>query len=109
MILLVGRDLDEPEQLRSIFRRALMAPLGMMSFGAIVIWYLCCRTALKRIDSLSETSSQIMAGDLSRRLPVSGAGDEFDRLSENLNTMLDRIAALNEGLKQVSDNIAHDL
>src|SRR5690606_29977369 len=47
--------------------------------------------------------------DLARRLPVNGSGDEFDRLSENLNAMLDRIAALNEGLKQVSDNIAHDL
>ena len=50
-----------------------------------------------------------MGGDLSGRLPVTGAGDEFDRLSENLNTMLARIAELNEGLKQVSDNIAHDL
>ena len=50
-----------------------------------------------------------MGGDLSGRLPVTGAGDEFDRLSENLNTMLARIAGLNEGLRQVSDNIAHDL
>jgi signal transduction histidine kinase len=50
-----------------------------------------------------------MGGDLAGRLPVTGAGDEFDRLSENLNTMLTRIAGLNEGLKQVSDNIAHDL
>ena len=50
-----------------------------------------------------------MGGDLSGRLPVTGAGDEFDRLSENLNVMLARIADLNEGLKQVSDNIAHDL
>lgn len=50
-----------------------------------------------------------MGGDLSGRLPVTGAGDEFDRLSENLNAMLARIAMLNEGLKQVSDNIAHDL
>ncbi|TJV93478.1 MAG: HAMP domain-containing histidine kinase, partial [Mesorhizobium sp.] len=52
---------------------------------------------------------RIMGGDLSGRLPVTGAGDEFDRLSENLNSMLARIATLNEGLKQVSDNIAHDL
>jgi signal transduction histidine kinase len=64
---------------------------------------------LKRIDSLSDAGRRIMGGDLSGRLPVTGAGDEFDRLSENLNSMLARIAALNEGLKQVSDNIAHDL
>jgi signal transduction histidine kinase len=50
-----------------------------------------------------------MGGDLSGRLPVTGSGDEFDRLSENLNVMLARIARLNDGLKQVSDNIAHDL
>jgi signal transduction histidine kinase len=50
-----------------------------------------------------------MAGDLSGRLEVTSAGDEFDRLAENLNTMLDRIEHLMQGLKDVSDNIAHDL
>ncbi|MCT7376046.1 sensor histidine kinase [Chelativorans salis] len=109
MILLVGRDLGEPERFRNVVRNALMAALGMMGFGALLIWYFVGRRALKRIDNVSAASRQIMGGDLSRRLPVSGAGDEFDRLSENLNAMLDRIAALNEGLKQVSANIAHDL
>ena len=50
-----------------------------------------------------------MAGDRNERLPVTGAGDEFDRLSENLNAMLDRINRLDVGIKQMSDNIAHDL
>lgn len=109
MILLVGRDLGEPERFREVVRNALVAALGMMGFGAVLIWYFVGRRALRRIDSVSEASRQIMGGDLSRRLPVSGAGDEFDRLSENLNAMLERIAALNEGLKQVSANIAHDL
>jgi signal transduction histidine kinase len=81
----------------------------MMGLGALLIWFFVGRRALKRIDSLSEASRRIMGGDLSGRLPVSGSGDEFDRLSENLNAMLARIAMLNEGLKQVSDNIAHDL
>jgi signal transduction histidine kinase len=58
---------------------------------------------------MSGASQRIMAGDLSQRLPTSGSGDEFDRLSESLNTMLGRIEKLDEGLKQVSDNIAHDL
>lgn len=109
MILLVGRDLREPEQFRRVVRRALVAALGMMGLGALMIWYFVGRRALKRIDSVSEAGSQIMGGDMERRLPVSGAGDEFDRLSESLNAMLDRIATLNEGLKQVSDNISHDL
>jgi signal transduction histidine kinase len=50
-----------------------------------------------------------MAGDLSGRLPVTGIGDELDRLASNLNVMLERIEALMRGLKEVSDNIAHDL
>jgi signal transduction histidine kinase len=109
MIVLVGRDLGEPEQFRLIVRRALVVALGMMGLGALLIWYFVGRRALKRIDSVSEASRRIMGGDLSGRLPVTGAGDEFDRLSANLNAMLARIGTLNEGLKQVSDNIAHDL
>jgi signal transduction histidine kinase len=109
MIMLIGRDLSEPERFRAVVQRALMVALGIMGLGALAIWYFVGRRALKRIDSVSEASAHIMEGDLTRRLPVTGAGDEFDRLSENLNAMLARIASLNEGLKQVSDNIAHDL
>lgn len=109
MILMVGRDLGEPERFRSVVQRSLMVALGMMAVGGLLIWYFVGRRALKRIDDVSEASRRIMGGDLSGRLPVTGAGDEFDRLSENLNAMLARIAHLNEGLKQVSDNIAHDL
>lgn len=109
MIVLVGRDLGEPEQFRRVVRRSMVVAFGMMGLGALLIWFFVGRRALLRIDSLSEASRRIMGGDLSGRLPVAGSGDEFDRLSENLNTMLARIASLNEGLKQVSDNIAHDL
>jgi signal transduction histidine kinase len=109
MILLVGRDLGEPERFRLVVRNAFMAAFGMMGLGALAIWFFVGRRALKRIDDVSDASRKIMGGDLHRRLPVSGAGDEFDRLSENLNAMLSRISDLNEGLKQVSDNIAHDL
>ncbi|TPI55626.1 HAMP domain-containing histidine kinase [Mesorhizobium sp. B3-1-3] len=109
MIMLVGRDLGEPERFRAVISRALTLALGMMGLGGILIWFFVGRAALKRIDSVSDASRRIMGGDLSGRLPVTGAGDEFDRLSANLNSMLARIAMLNEGLKQVSDNIAHDL
>lgn len=109
MIMLVGRDLGEPERFRVVVRRALMVALAMMGLGGLLIWYFVGRSALRRIDTVSEASRRIMGGDLGGRLPVTGAGDEFDRLSENLNAMLSRIANLNEGLKQVSDNIAHDL
>lgn len=109
MRLLVGRDLGEPERFREIVRRSLMLALGIMGAGAFLIWFFVGRRALKRIDDVSRASQRIMDGDLTGRLPVSGSGDEFDRLSANLNVMLGRILELNEGLKQVSDNIAHDL
>ncbi|HET7411755.1 MAG TPA: ATP-binding protein [Pararhizobium sp.] len=109
MRLLVGRDLGEPERFRSLVRQALAIALGIMGAGALVIWFFIGRGALKRIDRMSAASQKIMGGDLAQRLPVAGSGDEFDRLSESLNAMLGRIERLNEGLRQVSDNIAHDL
>lgn len=107
--LMIGRDLGEPEKLRVLVRQALMVALAIMGLGALVIWFGIGRSALRRIDRMTGASKKIMAGDLSQRLPVGGSGDEFDRMSESLNAMLERIEKLNEGLRQVSDNIAHDL
>ncbi len=67
------------------------------------------RRVLKRIDAMTQTARTIMQGDLHERLPIAGTGDELDRLAVNLNAMLERIEALMHGLKEVSDNIAHDL
>lgn len=107
--VMVGRDLGEPGRFRGIVRRALMVALAIMGLGGVIIWFGIGRNALKRIDRMSAASTKIIAGDLSQRLPVGVSGDEFDRLSESLNSMLERIEKLNEGLRQVSDNIAHDL
>jgi signal transduction histidine kinase len=67
------------------------------------------RRVLNRVDAMTDTARTIMAGNLSGRLPVTGTGDEFDRLASNLNGMLERIESLMRGLKEVSDNVAHDL
>jgi signal transduction histidine kinase len=64
---------------------------------------------LTRIDAMNRSAHAIMGGDLAERLPVSGSGDELDRLAIGLNQMLARIAELMSGLREVSDNIAHDL
>jgi signal transduction histidine kinase len=109
MRILVGRDLGEPERFRQIVQRSLTLALSMMGLGGLFIWYFVGRHSQRRIDRMTVASARIMAGDLSGRLPVTGSGDEFDRLSANLNLMLEKISDLNEGLKQVSDNIAHDL
>lgn len=107
--VMVGRDLGEPEKIRLVVRRSLGAALGIMGIGAFLIWFFVGRRALHRIDEVSAASQRIMGGDLAGRLPVSGSGDEFDRLAANLNGMLARIQELNEGVRHVSDNIAHDL
>lgn len=109
MRILIGRDLAEPGALRMLVRRAVFFTVVAMGVGALLLWLFIGRNALKRIDRISDASAKIMAGDLSQRLPVGRSGDEYDRLSVSLNTMLERIGKLNEGLRQVSDNIAHDL
>lgn len=107
--MLVGRDIGEREQFREIIGSALTWALALMIGLALLSWFFVSRRVLKRIDSLSATSRRIMTGDLSGRLEVTGTGDEFDRLADSLNAMLDRIEHLLYGLKDVSDNIAHDL
>lgn len=66
-------------------------------------------SALRRVELVSRASRQIVAGDLSQRIPVRGTDDEFDHLAVSLNEMLDRIQSLMEGMRQVSSDIAHDL
>ncbi len=107
--MLVGRDLGEREQFRRIIFQALTWALALMIALALLSWVFVSRRVLKRIDSLSASSRKIMRGDLSGRLEVTGSGDEFDRLADSLNAMLERIELLLYGLKDVSDNIAHDL
>jgi signal transduction histidine kinase len=107
--LMVGRDFEERDRLRQILaapaRWALFVIVIMGIAGALFI----ARRVLKRIDAMTATSERIMAGDLTGRLPVAGSGDEFDRLANSLNAMLERIEGLMTGVKHVSDNIAHDL
>ena len=107
--LLVGRDLAEREQFRDVVWRAVKLSIGAVLLLGLVTWLFVSRRVLKRIDAVSVTTKQIMGGDLGGRLKVDGSGDEFDRLAESLNAMLDRIEQLMHGLKEVSDNIAHDL
>ena len=108
-LLLVGRDVGEREQFRHIITSALAWALVLMIALAAISYVFVSRNVLKRIDSIAAGARRIMLGDLAGRLDVQGSGDEFDRLAESLNAMLDRIEHLIYGIKDVSDNIAHDL
>jgi signal transduction histidine kinase len=107
--LLVGHDLGDRARIGAVMVRALAISLifltGLGALGGLFV----ARRVLNRIDAMSGSARTIMAGDMAERLPVSGSGDELDRLAENLNAMLARIGELMAGLREVSDNIAHDL
>ena len=107
--LLVGHDLNDRKLLRGILGRALVTSLFWLiaigTLGGIIV----ARRILARLDKLSASARRIMSGDLEQRLPLMGADDELDRLAGNLNAMLERIEQLMAGLREVSDNIAHDL
>jgi signal transduction histidine kinase len=107
--LLIGRDLDERRRLFGIIAKGTQWSLLVVIVLGIGGGIFVSRRVLQRIDAMTGTTQRIMAGDLSGRLPVGRSGDELDRLAGNLNAMLERIEALMNGLKEVSDNIAHDL
>ena len=107
--LLVGRDVRDLEAIRRLILEALAWGLAItfalaLGGGLMMTW-----SVVRRLEAINETSREIMEGDLSRRIDTDGSGDDFDQLAGNLNLMLERIAGLMESVRQVSDNIAHDL
>ena len=109
MRLVVGRDVVERRGYSAIIVQSfLVGVLGIIIFS-IVAGGVTARRVLKRIDTIRDTSTKIMSGNLSERVPITKRNDEFDGLATNLNAMLDRIEQLLQGLKEVTDNVAHDL
>jgi signal transduction histidine kinase len=109
--LLVGFDEYEVEQVRGDIRRAALVSFGLMLLASLGGGYLITRAALRPVETIRRAAQQIMDGDLQHRVPLrSGDGaDEFDRLAQTLNGMLDRIARLIATVRGATDNIAHDL
>jgi len=107
--LLVGRDTRELRATQQLIVRALLWGLAITLALALVGGITMSRGTLRRIEQINQTSREIMGGDLSRRVPTNGTADDFDQLAVNLNAMLDEIERLMGGIRQVSDNVAHDL
>ena len=107
--LVVGRDVEERARLRGVIARAFGWSLALILLLGFAGGWFVARRVLRRVDDMTATTTTIMSGDLSERLRVAGTGDELDRLAANLNAMLDRIGELMAGMREVSDNIAHDL
>ena len=108
-VLMVGRRNDESALLEQNFRRALIWGIGLTTGLALVGGLLMSLQAQRRVAEINRTTRQIIAGDLSRRIPSTGTNDEYEELANNLNAMLDQIEKLLSGLRHVGDSIAHDL
>jgi signal transduction histidine kinase len=107
--LLVGRDVRGRVELRRLLTNTLLWSVllvaGLAGAGAFVVR----RLFRRMVAEISATAEAIAGGDLTPRVRRSGRGDEFDRMAESINTMLERIARLMDGVRQVSNAIAHDL
>ncbi|MBV9992823.1 MAG: HAMP domain-containing histidine kinase [Alphaproteobacteria bacterium] len=107
--LLVAQDVHERYLTEKLFSTDLPWTVGLMLLLGLVGGGLMSRNMLRRLDQINRTAGEIVAGDFSRRVPVTNAHDEFDTLAESLNRMLDRIGRLMAGVREVTDSVAHDL
>jgi len=107
--LLVGRDISDASAFRGEVRSTLMWA-GLIAVGlGLVGGTVMSRNLLRRVEQVNRTSERVMAGNLSDRVPLHGTGDEFDQLAANLNRMLDQIERLMTAMREVTDDVAHDL
>ncbi len=109
LLLAVGDDLARIAELEEAIATAFAWAVGLAAVLGIGGGVLLSRAYLARVDAIARTAEAIIGGDLARRIPVRGSGDDLDRLAGTLNHMLDRISALMESLRHVSSDVAHDL
>ena len=107
--VLVGRNLTELMKLRGLIGRALLRTLALTLVLGVGGGFIVSRIVASRLNRINVNSIAILQGDISRRMPVLGTGDEVDELCENLNRMLDRIESLMQRTRRVTDDIAHDM
>lgn len=107
--LVIADNLESVEDVEDVVLNGFLVALALALLLGLGAGALFTRSLLRRVDSVTRTAEAIIGGDLSQRIALTGSGDDFDRLSTTLNTMLDKIHDLLENLRQVSNDIAHDL
>jgi signal transduction histidine kinase len=107
--LVVGRSTARFQRFESIFQYGLACAAGVVLVVAVIGGLAIRRALLAELHGINQTASAIVEGDLSRRLPASGGTSELDMLAQTVNRMLDQIEQLVQGVRNVSNAIAHDL
>ena len=108
-LLMTGRDVNDLVKLQGQLIRILAWSVAITVILAIAGAWLFNQVLSRRLERVNSTCRAVMDGEFSKRIQTNESGDGFDRLSTNVNNMLDRIEMLMEGIRRVSDNIAHDL
>src|SRR4051812_30405690 len=107
--LVTGRRLGERVQFQRILESSLGLALAISVLLGLICGLIVARYVGSRVGEMAEVADSIAGGDLAQRVPISGSGDAFDGLARQINRMLDRIAALMEELRLLTDSLAHDL
>ena len=108
-IMQIGESLEEDEERMEIVRKIFVVTLAVLMVAAALVGWFMARRALRGVEEVTSTATAIANGALELRVPVKAGGDEIDRLATTFNSMLDRIHALITGMREMTDNIAHDL
>ena len=108
-ILQIGESLEEDEEFLAIFREVFLPIMAIMTLAAALMGWFMARRAMTGVEEVTQTAIEISKGAFDRRVPVKVRGDEIERLATTFNDMLDRISVLIREMREMTDNIAHDL
>ena len=109
MILQLGQSMENHTRIIEVFRKVFITTMVIIFVLAVVVGWFMARRALVGVETVTRTARRISKGSLGKRVPVKKRADEIDQLALTFNRMLDRIETLVTGIKEMSDNIAHDL
>jgi heavy metal sensor kinase len=105
----VGYSMESDTAFIAIFKNIFLLTMFALTLAAILVGWFMARRALSGVEAVTRTARQISESDLTRRVPIMARHEEIDRLAVTFNQMLDRIEKLVAGIREMGDNIAHDL
>lgn len=109
IIMQIGKSMESQSRILEAFKIMFILTMSMLIIFAALIGWFMARRALSGVEAITRTARDISEGDLDKRVPVKTGEDELDQLAITFNRMLDRIQSLIQGIKEISDNMAHDL